>query len=684
MFSNLLSRYVPILLSLLFSNMLYANEIYLIKKGDTLTTIAKEKYGDGGMWEAIYAMNKEKLLSAGKDELKLGWTLKLPDLGTKKTSSGTVSKNAKTQGSMSIRPEKQAKILPPLPQSSDYKAMVRILFLGQLEGSLMPDHKGRGGILYVDAIANKFKADNSLFLSTGDDIHGSLLANVFKGRTVIKSYNMLGLHAMNIGNHEFDYNSNDNNLENLFTLANKERDFSFLSANIKYNKNPFKPYKIYHPSTDFPIAVIGLIGKGEISKIHALSTQRMKLKISDPINEVKKIISVLNKKEKPKIIIVLSDMSTLEEEALAKLDLGIDFILGVSDKDGVKKEQRYGKTTILRLEKESGRRLGVIDIFKSENTKNKKRLDYKFYQVTTNAYETIQLNVKTNPIMSDYILKENKILNKMLNRELATTNITLIGDKYTIRTKETNLGNLVADALFEESARIGKIVDAVFINAGAIQSDIPKGKITLRMLEKALPYKNKAVILELNGEELREMFEHSISRYDDKKGNFFQVSKGFQYKISCDKKIKYVAEIKIKTKSIKSGRIYRIMVNDFIASGSDGFFMLKNKKSITPFGGKNIKYIVKDYLERKKNISPKVEKRIVFDKDSCAIYKCNKNDISYVNKMREEFNQRKSYNISAEYKRPLWEKFFQSYNQDIKCTDEDDEMRGYAKQQKEK
>jgi len=683
MLSNLLSHRIFIIFLLLLSSVLYADEFYRIEKGDTLRTIAKEKYGDAGMWQVIYSTNKERL-NTGKDSLKIGWELKLPNLGSKQTPPAAKKekqlKEKITSTKVSTGPEKQEKILPPISSSSKYKADLRILFLGQLEGNLMPDHKGRGGILYIDAIANKFKSDNSLFLSVGDDIQGNLLANISEGEAVIKSYSMLGIQAMNIGNHEFDYNSKRSRLKELLAIANEDKEFTFLSANIEYDKKPFQPYKIYNENTDFSVAVIGLIGMAETSKIHPLAVKRMNLKINDPINTAKKIITGL--KEKPKVIIVLSDMSAAEEEKLAKSNLGIDFILGVSDNKEVKKEKTYGKTTILRLKKESGRRLGVVDVFTS---KNKGKMTYTFYQVATNAYETIQLNTKTNPILSSYIEKKDAELNEMLDIKVANTDTDLIGDKYSVRTKETNLGNLITDALLKASERAKKNVDAVFIHSGSIQSDIPKGEITFRMIERAMPYPNKAVVLELTGEEVYEMLEHSVSRYKERKGRFLQVSKGFQYEFSCDKKNERILKIKLKSKEINPARIYRIMVSDFIAEGGDKFkfSLLEKKISTSPFGNKLIQEIIIDYLKKEKYISPKTEKRIVVDENSCSFNSCSGKDSKSLMKMEKTFKKTKEYETSGRYKRMKWDAFLNNHNKDMKCTNKDNEMMDYARQQKE-
>ena len=51
---------------------------YVVKRGDTLSGIAKEVYGDGKKWREIYEANKDKIKDP--DLIQVGWELRLPKI----------------------------------------------------------------------------------------------------------------------------------------------------------------------------------------------------------------------------------------------------------------------------------------------------------------------------------------------------------------------------------------------------------------------------------------------------------------------------------------------------------------------------------------------------------------------------------------------------------------------------
>ena len=53
-------------------------EYYIIVKGDTLSKIAKQYYGDASKWKAIHEANRD--LIANPDLIQIGWALKIPQL----------------------------------------------------------------------------------------------------------------------------------------------------------------------------------------------------------------------------------------------------------------------------------------------------------------------------------------------------------------------------------------------------------------------------------------------------------------------------------------------------------------------------------------------------------------------------------------------------------------------------
>jgi phage tail protein X len=53
--------------------------IYVVKKGDTLSHIALEMYGNAGLWKKIYKANKDIIKKPSL--IRPGWKLRIPDLG---------------------------------------------------------------------------------------------------------------------------------------------------------------------------------------------------------------------------------------------------------------------------------------------------------------------------------------------------------------------------------------------------------------------------------------------------------------------------------------------------------------------------------------------------------------------------------------------------------------------------
>ena len=49
---------------------------YTVQKGDTLSRIAKEHYGDASQWRKIYEANKERIKNP--DLIQPGWVLTIP------------------------------------------------------------------------------------------------------------------------------------------------------------------------------------------------------------------------------------------------------------------------------------------------------------------------------------------------------------------------------------------------------------------------------------------------------------------------------------------------------------------------------------------------------------------------------------------------------------------------------
>ncbi len=110
---------------------------------------------------------------------------------------------------------------------------------------------------------------------------------------------------------------------------------------------------------------------------------------------------------------------------------------------------------------------------------------------------------------------------KLLDRELGHINAPLDGRYVQVRTGETNLGNFFCDIIMSAVD-----VDCCILNGGSLRSDRihPPGPFTLRDLRDILSFESELVVVEITGEQLHELLENCLSKYEDIGGRFPQVS----------------------------------------------------------------------------------------------------------------------------------------------------------------
>jgi 2',3'-cyclic-nucleotide 2'-phosphodiesterase (5'-nucleotidase family) len=119
---------------------------------------------------------------------------------------------------------------------------------------------------------------------------------------------------------------------------------------------------------------------------------------------------------------------------------------------------------------------------------------------------------------------------------IGSTEVPLDGLRSSVRTKETNTGNLVADALLFQARALAKPFGAptphvALQNGGGIRNNamIPVGNITERTLFDTLPFANfVAIIPEVSPTHFKEILENAVSRVEFTDGRFAQIA-GFRF-----------------------------------------------------------------------------------------------------------------------------------------------------------
>jgi 5'-nucleotidase len=121
-------------------------------------------------------------------------------------------------------------------------------------------------------------------------------------------------------------------------------------------------------------------------------------------------------------------------------------------------------------------------------------------------------------------------------RLVATSEVALDGVRSRIRTIETNLGDLVADALLwqarERAAEFGvPLAQVALQNGGGIRNDnvIPPGPLSELTTFSILPFPNfLAVVPNVSRAQFKELRENAVSRVEFSDGRFAQIA-GFRF-----------------------------------------------------------------------------------------------------------------------------------------------------------
>lgn len=454
--------------------------------------------------------------------------------------------------------------------------------------------------------------ENSLLLNAGDVFSGTLYFRQYSGLADLYFMNQLGFDAMTLGNHEFDKDS--------ATLANfiKQAEFPIVSSNINMAEDADLG-ALFHTSIGgsnekgeiFP-AIIKEVDGEEIG-IFGLTTEDTAF-LANPgdnivfENAVEKANETIDSLEAQGVdkIIALSHLGYQPDLDLAEKVDGIDVIVGGHSHTKldapvvVEKEE----PTLIVQANEYLKYLGVLDVTFDENG-----------VIANYTGELKDLSKYAEDETAKAKVAEYKVpLTELQKQVVGNTSVLLNGERADVRSKETNLGNLIADGM---AAKANELIPTYMAmqNGGGIRASINQGDITLGEVLTVLPFGNNLVTLDLTGEEILAALEHSVSAPGQ--GSFMQVS-GLKFKYDPAKPVgERVWHVEALTadgyEELQPDKIYRVATNAFTADGGDGYSMFKIAKDE---GRISELYIVDfevftSYLEKVNPVSPVVEGRIV-------------------------------------------------------------------------
>ena len=499
-----------------------------------------------------------------------------------------------------------------------------------------------GGYGAIASYIKFAKADSHILaLHAGDAIQGTLYYNVSGGAASAEAFDLMGLDAMSVGNHEFDEGA-DAFAKNFALKAN----FPILACDInttnEYLKDIIKPYVIKEIGSE-KVAVVG-----DTINSSLVSNPGPTIVFSNYLDAAEKYIQIL-KNEGINKIIFLTHLGYDKDKTLAQEVPDIDIIVGghshtllgdFSDFDlrsygeyPSVVEHNDSKTLIVTAWK-WGLVIGDLEVVfdKEGKIKNyvgipkmlfeKKEIDALPEENRENFYSFAREHTNVAVVPDDegvdeVIAKYKPQVDKLLNTNIAYASQDLIhvrlpGDKdYTTGEVLQNgslLAPVVAEAMYEKANEVEEC-DFAFENAGGVRASLYKGDVSVGEIYTMLPYSNTLVIAKLDGKTIKEMLENEIDRALIKKWDTGAFAYFANAKITIDTNASLgerVVRFQIKKGDswvdLDENATYTFVTNSYVANGGDYYKeMWSADKYDTGFVDAEV---FLDYAKEKEELAP--------------------------------------------------------------------------------
>jgi 2',3'-cyclic-nucleotide 2'-phosphodiesterase (5'-nucleotidase family) len=385
---------------------------------------------------------------------------------------------------------------------------------------------------------------------------------------------------MTFGNHEFDFG-----LDNLL-LRIKQAKFPLRSASVRrtatgelVTPSPV----IYLQLGDVRAAIIPLTTPE--TKVESAAKNVAGLDFEEPADTLRRLLPEV--RPRADFLIALNHLGLEADRKLAQDVPELDVIIGGHSHDALSQPERVGQTLICQAGS-YGQYLGQLDAFVEGGAVGKYR----------GFLRAVDQRTRPEPRVAAVVNRYAAQLEAKMAVVVGETTVPLEGNRQIIRTQETNLGNLVADAMREYAQ-----ADLTLTNAGGIRASIDAGPITVGEVLTVLPFDNEIFSVELTGAQILGVLQR-LAALPKEDGGFLQVS-GLSFTLGGGQ----VSDVQVGGRPLEADKVYRVATIDFLITGGNGYTAFtagRNARGLkaTP------SQAFTAYLKAHRPVAPAVEGRI--------------------------------------------------------------------------
>ncbi len=535
-------------------------------------------------------------------------------------------------------------------------------------GGQPPVNRRFGGVSRRKTLIDQIRAEggNQLLLDAGDIFQGTLYFTRYEGIADLAFYREMGYDAITLGNHEFNLgpaklatfidgarNGGTITVDG-FDIALGGSNISVVSANIELTPASPLTGKIEpHIIKTLEGEQVGIFGLTTPSTAF-LSSPGPTVTFTNPIDAAKAQVTALQTQGVNKII-ALAHLGYQEELELAEEVPEIDIVVGGHSHTPLRPqgdtrplgvmaggpyptlvERPGGSPALVVTAWEWGKWLGDISVgFDAAGNVIADGIEVRLMPVWADGLGSParELLPEEGPEIAAYAPFEALIgqfvepINELRNTPVGTTAVELDGARNNVRSRETNLGNLIATAKRKKVQEIlpnSTLPIVAIMNGGGIRATIPAGNVTLGDVLTVLPFGNTIVYFTLTGAQLKEALENGVSRVGQSDDGRFPQIAGMRFTWNPNAAPgSRIISLEIETTAGAATRLanttytpydptadYIVATNNFLLGGGDNYTVFRDNARDAVDTFFPLADVVADYIRDNPNVQFAVEGRI--------------------------------------------------------------------------
>ena len=455
-----------------------------------------------------------------------------------------------------------------------------------------------GGYAYLASMLKQRRAavSASILVGAGDLIGASPVGSaMLRAEPVIEAVNQLGLSVTSLGNHELDAGAatflgkikGECPASGCLFPGFRGANYDYIAANVVNQSDAqtwLKPYVIRQVG-EVKVAFIGAV---TVDTPNLVAGDGVKpLRFEDEATAINRYVPEIQRQGVAAIVLLIHEGASytgaandpsyacagLQGPIVAisnKLDKAISLVVSGHTHQGYTCKID-GRMVV------QARSYGA---YLTETTLTIDRSSNQVIKAVATNHLIDQGKLSADPQAQQLVAQVATLTAAVRSRPVATLAAPLTRSSGTGRF-DSSLGNVIADAQLS-FARASGVADLSFMNAGGIRNDLASGQqggpveINYGDIYAVQPFGNNLVRMQLSGTQILALLQQQWQGGNAENPKKLFVSDGLSYRWSPAAELaQRVQELRLHGVPLQPEKIYRVVVNSFLADGGDGFTVFK-------------------------------------------------------------------------------------------------------------